>query len=507
MDHPNLCIRAITLAYLESHTNKQGIQSTDLLNKVIESITGQEKSASLDASSEAAQGLKNVLCEIVSRSVSDPRPLDRADLLQQIKLASPGLDDLYIAATAGIGPPESDPQGFIQQAYSIRVSLSSYFREQDLLTQLGKAYATLKYKRSTIADIDGYISGIRAGFEEISKTAVANSVVGQVAHFDCSDEESGVALMDDSEKRLGKPFILGKQALNTMMFGGVRMSDHLIVTPALKHCRKSDFALECMADIAQLNDPPADEEGLKPLILRFSFENDMPKDIKFLFGYLYLNKFGVYPKDIKMSIRERTQFVMKELRCRGFYLEMIQANPSAWSYRNILDLVAHYRAKGFRVISLWLDYLPLIPLTNLGHDRHDQGVAMLYRKVKNCAMEGGFFCWTPHQFNSEVLKLHKEGKLDILPDVVDKSCYKDSTSVGDEVYVELNLHLFQKDGAWWFGVAKGKHRGADTKLPDSQRFAYWRMPPEGPLARDIGKEPSHRAKPGVRDTEYAQDAF
>ena len=492
MDLPTLVIRGLTLAYLESHDLQQGV-SKHLLENIYKATKQNDKTGSSDQLSSVVDGLRSILKEIIDKQ--EKTTLSRVDMLQRIKLVCGGYS--FIVEAAETGMVECDDLGIVLKlAGDIRGQLTQHFREADAIGMLGKAYGELAFRREKVKDFRGFISQVMANLEPVVTAASSGKKPGVV---ECIDLSQGVlvndiylkAIEEESDRTILK---LGKQGLNMLTDGGLRRGE-MVVTPALQHGYKSSFNVECLCDVLQLNRPSTHDAHRKPLILRISFENKLTKDMLHMFRYCWLCKFGVLPNMGLKTPEEMAEFIHTELRIMGWEIIFMQVNPSAWTYRNLFDVYREYEALGYEIVASFLDYLPKLPITGCDESGGKYtGIQDLYEKVRNFGLEKDILHVTPHQLNSAAKAINRDGLADFLEQVNGHSYYKDSTGVAEEVDLELTVHRVKKDGKWYLGVARGKHRNKD---PLEHPYAYWEFPPKGPIPRDIDGEPTHMKRPGM----------
>ncbi|MCK5919798.1 MAG: hypothetical protein KAG66_02580, partial [Methylococcales bacterium] len=263
--------------------------------------------------------------------------------------------------------------------------------------------------------------------------------------------------------------------------------------------------------LVMYNEPhPVAKEGLKPLVIRISFEDDLHMNFRHLY-YDIRKSEGADAEDIAnvddWSSEELADFVKGNMEKTGFEVEMLRVNPNEWTFRDLMDTVEYFTSEGYEVQALFIDYLAMLPTTGCIQGAIGQDLRNLFQRLKNFASEQQIAIVTPHQINPAAKELLLKGQLkdaSFVTDIVGRGLYLGCRSLDNEFDAELNIHLYEYGGKTWLTVGWAKHRNHVTAKAD--KLCVYEFPSHGmPIPSDLHRDfASHYTiAPGPVETDQA----
>lgn len=411
---------------------------------------------------------------------------DKDILLQRVKMNCGDDERLYSAIEQGIEDDISESR-LIHSINAIKKSIHTHFREQKLDELLNKAHYTFRYKRQNIKDTKQFFSDLIAGIEPLLETTNAKdpALIGEI-DFSNKEEVHNVFVDVVDQNNGDTAFITGNQDLNTMMQGGMRRGE-TIVPLALQHGYKTGFSLGVFHDCAVYNVPKLLDPNRKPLLLRISFEDPLSNNLQFLYQKSKYDETNETVDIKSVGIDEMTDYVMRRMTATGFNIKMLFADPTQWTYMNVINKVLEYEAQGYEVQLCMLDYLYKLPTTGcnqsgpIGTDVRD-----MLRRLRNFFKARKTTFFTPHQLSTEAKRLSRihSPMETFVKEIADKGYYAGSAQLDQEIDLELYLHIVKHNGEHYLTIQRGKHR-LPTVIPESDKYTIFKFPKKMPIPTDI----------------------
>jgi hypothetical protein len=364
----------------------------------------------------------------------------------------------------------------------IRKRLINIANEQEI-KNISKKFYGMVNSGSIRSKVMNIASEIRLALEKLE----ANSSTTDDAVN--SEISLGGDNVDESIKKLTETLIerrvykLGWQHLNKAFRGGIRSGECLVIG-ALSHNYKTGTTLSALASLCLYNEWKDEGKG-QPLILHFTFE-DKPDSI-IVFLYKLINR-SFYNNELDNTIPliDMARFVNKELTKNGAKLEIIDVNPTLWSYKKLLNKIEQYIAKGYDVRAVITDYLEKLPTigcdksAGTGSDKKD-----LLRRVRNFMNSRDIAYITPWQLNSGANELLRNGlpPAQFLKEVTSRSYYYGSNTLNTDIDLELMVHKVVLNNKSYLSLMRGKHRLPGT-IPEDDKFFILEFPDDGPIPLD-----------------------
>lgn len=482
MNNKLLLVTAVSLLYRES-TIPNVDRSTALVKNVMSRIKLPELSLSMDNEREIQLGLKQLameMCEAGPDTVYMPK-----EFMQRVKMITLA-DDVTYATLQDSVTEEMDEKRALLSCMVLRRTLQNNEKETGFQKVLEKASYKYKFEREAINSIQEFVSQMLVDLEPYTIGADDQKDPAEVDHIDFGNlNDLGRVFKEVKDVANGDGmFKTGQKGLNRMLQGGFRPGESWVFG-ALQHNYKTGMTLDMFHDCCVYNEPFLYDKTKKPLILFFSFENDMRVNLEFLYRLMFELETGqkaVIDKDT--ATEELAEYVHKRLTCNGFHVHMFRIDPTQWSYCDICNKVIKFEAMGYEVKAVFMDYLGLVPTTgctmgSTGDDRRDQ-----FRRVRAFMNPRKIFSWTPHQLNTAVKALVRTGSTDLVKMIPGGGYFQGCGSLENEVDGELYGHIEKLNGEKYYTIQRGKHR-IPTILPEKDHYAAWQFLPVGNLGRDV----------------------
>ena len=503
MDSKLLLIKAATVLYRESLIPDKTENSADLVRTVLESVKVPEVIVGLNVDREVISGLKKTVLEMCES------PLDqdyiKEDLLQTIKANCKTDDSLYEQFAQSVNTEMSD--GSLKRSIiNLRKTLHNHFREQELEKILNKAAWEFRHDRDKIKSVTTWVSELGMKLEpfEVSGNKKDPAIINSVSIADAEAVKNVFNSINERQKGT-QVLKTGWQAVNEMLQGGFLPGEEWVIG-ALEHNWKTGFSLSLFKHFALYNEPWTTKPNKKPMLLRISFEDDINKNFQFLYKSLKENETGTVYKDEftegpdgeqipVISPEEKTTYVQKALSVNGWHVQILEVNPSLWTYKDICNKVIEYEAEGFEVICCVVDYLVKIPTT--GCDQGPAGVDIrnLYERMRNFFASRGTIFITPHQFSTEAKMLQREGTQDFVKRMVGGAYYAGSKQIVQVIDGELFIHIEKFNKESYLTVQLGKLRRIE-QTADEHKYCALKFLKKGVILDDLGKANSAYRKLG-----------
>ena len=283
---------------------------------------------------------------------------------------------------------------------------------------------------------------------------------------------------------------------NDMMGGfGIKFGSFAMIS-ALPFRNKTGFTLSLFRHLCTYNAPILPEghefktpRDAKQLMIRFSAEDDLDDNIKYMYKDIMLNIHGKTVDLSKVSIKKAAKLIQETYEKTGFHVKLIRVNPSNTTYKDIIILIQRQEALGYDVRLIMFDYLAMI--TTQGCDRSGPMGADLqdmFKRVRNYFSAKNITFITPHQLSSTALRRLDDDLTDrtFLNNIYESGYYKGCSTLHQEPDIEIFVHIIAADTGSYLHVRRGKLRGGDA-IPESHKSYYAKFPVVGPIMDDNSK--------------------
>ena len=240
-----------------------------------------------------------------------------------------------------------------------------------------------------------------------------------------------------------------------------------------------------------------------PLVLLISLENEEYRNMLDIFKMKYIQVEGKSPKG--MNDEDIENWII-DYFARFETKFIIERYADGFGFKDYRQRLAFYRALGYRIVLVGLDYLSNM---DLGSDdkqaskgSRDNGLRELSYNLVNDARVGGYAFVTGHQLNRVAEDLAEQNTMPVKKFTL--KCLQDSSSI----YREFDIMAFQYNevipstGIKYLTVNIPKHRHVIT--PESHKcFAYPYLPDGVGIKDDLGGPPGFVTDPYL--VEFSND--
>jgi hypothetical protein len=198
----------------------------------------------------------------------------------------------------------------------------------------------------------------------------------------------------------------------------------------------------------------------------------------------------------EISAKEMAAYVKARMTATGFHIKMIRVDPTQWTYSSVMNKVIELEAQGYAVHHLMLDYLLLMPTTGciqgaLGMDKRD-----MVRRMKGFCGARDILFITPFQLSTEANQLLRNGVSDhqFVNEIAEKNYTDGCKTIGQELDLEIYVHMFMHKRKKYLAFRRGKHRGRPD-IPVEDKFCMYKFPSlTTPVLPDVNGEDASFSK-------------
>lgn len=492
MDSRLLLTKSITLLYRESLIPGKTDNSSDLVRTVLEDIKLVEITVTANKERDILYALKQTAIEMCENPYD--YEYEKSDLLQRLKLNTYDDEALYETLVSGI-EPEMSESSLKRTVVNIRKSLHNHFREQKVDEILSKASYAFKFQRDKIKNIHTWIAEVCAQLEPF-QVAVMTKDPAIIADVDIGDEKSTEEVFVMIKSNMNGDTLLktGLQDMNKMLQGGFRRGEAWVIG-ALQHNFKTGFSLTLFKQIALYNKPVMMDVKKKPLLLRISFEDEIDKNIQWMYQSLYENETNQKSITDSISSKDMSLYIKEKLQVNGYHVKMMRVDPTQWTHMHICNYITELESQGFEIHLLMLDYLAMVPTTGCSVGPMGSDIRDMFRRMRNFCSPRKITLITPHQLSTEAKQLIRDGRADFVKEIANKGYYDKCKTIDQEVDGELYIHIEKKMKKSYLTVQRGKHR-IPTLIPDEDKYVVYPFYDVGAIKDDIYGPPTGCKKVG-----------
>lgn len=497
MDTKLALVKMITLVYRESQIIGNQQRSTDLINTVLTTIRTPKLNIENSEGRETIYHLKDTLQWMVEEPLD--KVFDKEELLVRLRCNINEQNNLFQSVQSALNMEMREIQ-LKSSCVEIRLELKEHMNQHEikqLVADLSKSTMRIsgidpsEFAAETIEKLEKYLGG---GNTTKSKF--------EVASVDLDDKDGFNELIKKgTEEELGDGGIqFGLQAMNRMFghTGKMRFGEWWHVY-ALPHNYKSGLLIRLAIDACLYNDPPPPKDGLKPAIVRISFENEAHRDIIQIYEYLYVLENKAKPDYTVVKPDEIRMYVKERLEKRGWKFILKRFEPSDFTYRDLFDVIDRLEAEGYYTVFLELDYLNMINKSGTTQGPAGFETRDLIRRVRNFCSRKGILTVNAHQLSTEAKAIVRGGfdQRKFLEEIEGKGYFDSCRAIDNEPDGEMYIHLYnnKKLDQIWFMCQRGKHRKVSITPEQDKSFSYLMDPLSGLPCDIFGPDLSY-AKPG-----------
>lgn len=476
MDTKLLLIRIITILFMESLIFKKGnASSRTLATEALKHVKLQEASVIADFSKDPISKLRDIIIWMLDQS--QEHVFDRADLLQRLRLATEGEDYTYDAVRGPI-ETESTNEEIMRVIKTNREEINVFINKAIVTGIVKNAWTQAAFKPEQV-DWNAYAKNLINELEPFKSIGEADRSTC-LESIDLTNPASLEAAFKDGLKTINPEGIIrfGWQGFNKMFGqqGGGRRGE-MVVVGALQHNFKSGTTLELLKHAALYNKPFMMNEGKKPLLLRYSFENPAIVDIMHIFKSLMEAETNQLIDETMIDPIAAAIYVNEKLSATGYKVVIEHHDPTNVTVAKLFDMIESWENKGYEIHMLNLDYLAMISTKGCKQGATGQDIRDLFRRVRNFIESKQIFCVTPHQLSVDAKKRTRDGGIeaDFVREIANKGYWDSCSTIDQEVDMEIYQHLVKINGETYITWMRGKHRKAGTPTPFEDYYCVYKF--------------------------------
>ena len=463
MNKMELYIKAIILLMAEYKTNDR-LDSTELITYLLEVTDEPNRPKTFNDEENIISKLKALIKSIISGNTKPNEDIMVSlELILNERPAFLSIIDKYIL--------KRKTDAIID---IMRAEINAAINKIKATKLLSYSIARIHNNNVNINDVLEHLIEEAVKIKELRKSSGLDMVIDEI-NF---DETSSVISAASKAHELvggGSAYKLGWDCLNRMTQGGFRRGEFITIT-ALKHNYKSGLLKSVFLQTLRLNKPEVNTPGKKPLLLFISVEEEVDNIMFFFYTYLKftIDNVEIKESDIKkIDSSEIATYVMNNVKEMGFHLRVLRINPDQLDFTTLFGIIEKYEKDGFELIATYLDYVKKMN-RNGCRSNGPQGTDLLdlFSKLRNYFSSKAITFVTPHQLNTAANNLIKTGMpgIEFVKHIADKSYYADSSQLGQEIDLELFMHIVKINKEPYLAISRGKHRIA-TVIPEEDKFA------------------------------------
>lgn len=476
MDTRTILAKIVTLIYKTRLTNN--LDNDDLIRTILGTIK-------TDAPEFNFIGKNNVkaLKDTCLSLLNEKEPIPKEVLIPQLSILLEN-DPKLLAVIKDSIEPDHDESSNKRIISNLIKTLNNFYREQLATDIISKISYDVKFNRSKIGNFSDYLKNAITELEPLANSTTSLKDPAMVNEVDFENPDTVHSVFEEIKNLNNNTGVykLGWQGLNIMFQGGIRRGE-CIGVEALQHKYKTGTTLSIFSQIATLNTPIQTKEEIeakkKPLLVRFSFEDNLTNNLQFIYQYLRANEgVSVTSKDFEtISASEMTKYILSKLTATGFHIKMCRIDPNQWTYSSLVNKIIEYEAQGYAVHVLMVDYLLKMPTIGCiqgasGTDKRD-----LLRRVRNFCSARNISFISPFQLSTEAKQLIRNGvpEHQFVNEIAEKGYTDSCKTLDQELDIELYVHLFTHKRKKYLAFRRGKHR-IPTVIADEDKFCMYRFP-------------------------------
>jgi hypothetical protein len=319
MDDTLVLVKIISVLYLESQVPNNKDNSSKVSRQILEKIKTTENQISLVDGRDPIVALKQTALYMVD--FIDHGSFDREDLLQRLRVNCIGNEELFKCFEQVINNQYTATE-LKKQTVALRKGLMALVRDSKLTEIIKKAYTDITWGREKIDSVENYLIKLGTDLEPFQKKS-ANEDPAVIAHVDFESTEMVSMSYLELQKSQNDEGVMrtGFKALNVALQGGFRRGEEWIV-PALPHKNKTGFTLSLFKQVAMYNKPYMLDPTKKPLLLRITFEDELPTNMRYLYDNITYNRTRQMPDISEVKADEMAREVITTMRQTGYSIIM-----------------------------------------------------------------------------------------------------------------------------------------------------------------------------------------
>jgi hypothetical protein len=483
-DSKILLVESILLLFRESQLPEATDRSTELVKEVEGSILIPEAAMETSVGRETLISLRAVLSYMLEQPST--YKFNRESLLQRLRVAVGNETYLYDVIRDGMEELD-DPEQISSACRTLRTNLRTHISKSKVREIVKEASQAVLFNEKNVNWRD-FVPTLVEKLEPYTRSIVANDESNKLDELDLADADSVSNTIAEGQKEASAEGIMktGWQGVNDMtgLHQGFRRGDTILLS-ALQHNFKSGFLMNVPKQVALYNKPHMLDPTKKPLIIYISLENNISDNILQFYRTMYGVETGENI-DIRLVDKNKAAAYIKEkLSVNGYHFKMLRFNGSEFNYRSFYDLLDKYRAEGYEIHMVSLDYLMLMSLDGCSGSNEAFMKKDLLRRLRNYCNPKKITLLTAAQLSTDAKNMTRQGVENFVKEIANKGYYDGCRGLDQEPDLEIVIHIEKPgDGFAYLTMMRGKHRGELGVTPEKNKFVVYRFEPYG-LPEDI----------------------
>lgn len=494
-----LMVSALTLLYKESLLTHKSENSAELV-RTASNMVKLPEAHEFDRSRDVLVGLRSTLMWMADQPID--HSYDPNELLQRIKIICSEDTVTYDSLSAAILLPAISQEELQKTVLSYRNIIKSFFNSEKVKQIIKQAFNRSHFEEDSVnynhlsRELVELLEPYSNPLSETRHPAIVDDIdMGAVGGIKESLSKAVTGLSSKGG------FRSGWHGLNRMLGdAGVFRRGEFVLIGALQHQFKTGLMLNLFRHAAMFNEPSLIDETRKPLLLFFSYENEVKDNILQIYISMMENETGLKVDIDNIDYDAAEAYVIKNLTKNGFHVRMLRIDPSDWTYHDLFNLLLDFEAQGYEIVGLWIDYLNMQSKEGCASRSAGNGseIRELIRRVRNFTSKRGTTVFTPHQLSTEAKNLVKLGIEDFVKEIANKGYYDSCRTIDQEVDLEIYIHKEIRGLDEYLSFQRGKHR-KPVITPVKDLYFVMKFHPIAALPDDIHGVDVSRRRIGARE--------
>lgn len=499
MDFRILLIQSIALLFWESQIENHGLDSRDLVRKLINELPDLNNFAGTDEDRDNLISLKEIAFSLVQGTTSTKQDT----ILQRVKLGIKKDPELRKDVEELISGDTNNPDLILDKIENIRGELNRYTREKSFKETIKQIAQKTIYANRSIDIAKTAMEAIAAleSFTLNTNDPDNDPSINDSANFNDPEQVAKIFAKVQDDVNPDSVMKTGWQGFNRMLgeTAGIRRGS-MYAIGAMPYNGKSLVTMDICTHIGRFNTPFLIDQTKIPTIVHFSTENDLPLNFRLLYKRLREEETQAEVDMLGIEPTAMANYLINKLESTGYHYEFYYLNSSITNWRKITEILLQLESKGHEVHLCAIDYLAMLDYSDLPGGNEATQIQLLFNRIRSFCNPRQIATIIPHQVSTEAVVLKRQGADDFVKQIAGKRFWARCRSIDMEVDCEIMLNVekdSQKNSYMAFG--RGKDRNSASTPVDDQ-FFFIPFSRYGGLLPDInGKDSSKRS---IRDTGF-----
>lgn len=468
METKLLLLKAISLAYYRSHTNREHTTSTDLLlQQVMDHISLPEDSDGFSKERGHLMKLRGLLLWMVRNP--NTSKYDIADLMARIRVAVGDNDRLYELFMHSI--LRVDETAALDKVASISSELTQYIAIEEFTSTLRNASKRVAFNKDKIDDISKWRADLISKLEAFPIEG-RRTISSATRIVNLSDIESVSDIFESAQQRIDPDLILKLPYRGLADFTGPQQGFMLgdwTVHCALPGQNKTGVLIDIFCGWALLNKATSRTPGKKPTLVYVTIEDPIETVMQKIYTILRQVETKKPVKVVGIPFSEMATYVKEVFSKNGWEAFVLQF-PIGGHSEEYLQIFRDLDDDGYAITAVACDYVNLIGKKGIPAVTAGDEIKYLHRKLRGFFNPRLITHSTVHQLGPKAKEMFRLDPLDYIRKLPNQGSFEGCTSLDTEPdFIFYTAKTQHGRSAWWQQFQFDKHRRIGT-LPDSLKY-------------------------------------